>query len=279
MLAQPQQGTSRAVLGDELFPSSDRCVFLKAPLAQVICQVRFPPILAVEATLPSTFQDRVRGSLPLLERVMPLALPRLPANLSHLFGPPTSAVQYQFLTEDRQATLQLASDSLTLSTAQYTRWESFSRQFREPLHALLEIYKPTFFVRVGLRYQNAIARSRYGFEDRRWSELLRPEILGELALPQFEASLDGVAQRQLKLRLPGSAATVVIHHGLGYVVSNNTQQSEQSYVLDFDLAKEDKTETADAESTLDTFHHLAGNAFRWAISDTLRSAMEPTSAD
>src|SRR5262249_27405612 len=159
----------------------ERCVFMKAPLVQVICQLRFPPILAIEASPPSEFQERVRNYLPLLERVTPIALPQLPANLAHLLGPATSAVQYLFLTEDRQTTLQLASDSLTFSTANYTRWEHFSKQLQQPFQALLEIYKPSFFMRVGLRYQNAIARSRYGLESAPWSALLRSEILGELS--------------------------------------------------------------------------------------------------
>src|SRR2546430_17531048 len=51
-----------------LFPESERVVYDKNPLASVICQLRFPPILKIDAELPSTFQDRIRAEYPLLKQ-------------------------------------------------------------------------------------------------------------------------------------------------------------------------------------------------------------------
>jgi uncharacterized protein (TIGR04255 family) len=262
---------------DELFPKSPRCVFQSAPLVQVICQLRFPPILAIEATVPADFQGRIRSMFPLLERGTAITLPQVPPELLQLFGAATGARPYLFLTEDRSTTLNLATDAISLTTTNYPRWPEFRRLLQEPLRALADIYQPSFFTRIGLRYSNAIMRRKLHMEDTPWSALLRREILGELAIPQFEKNVD-VANRTLQLKLPNGEGGVVLRHGLG-IVTGAPQPPEPSYMIDLDFFRDEKTELRDAEPLLDKFHELAGHAFRWVISDRLRAALGPTEPD
>ena len=46
------------------FPEAKRIIYRKNPLDQVICQLRFPPILKIDAEVPAKFQDRIRGDFP-----------------------------------------------------------------------------------------------------------------------------------------------------------------------------------------------------------------------
>ena len=47
------------------FPDTPRVIYNKNPLAEVICQLRFPSILLIDAGLPAGFQERIRAMYPL----------------------------------------------------------------------------------------------------------------------------------------------------------------------------------------------------------------------
>jgi uncharacterized protein (TIGR04255 family) len=143
----------------------------------------------------------------------------------------------------------------------------------EPLLALDDLYKPGFFTRIGLRYTNVIRRDAIGLQGVPWSRLLRREVLGELALPQFEKALDRVVNRAVVLKLPADEGKVVFRHGLANVAG--TPPSENAYMIDFDFFKDARMETLDAKPTLDKFHEYAGHAFRWAITPELYNTLGP----
>lgn len=255
----------------ELFPPSPRVVYSRVPLVQVICQLRFPSLLSIESKPPVEFQEQVRSHFPLLEKVASPLPVDLPPELVQMIRAQGSPISYQFLTEDRASTVTLTPESVALSTSKYTQWECFRDQLRVPLAALNGIYQPSFFLRIGLRYQNAIDRTRLGLQDTPWSKLLRQEILGELALPQFEVNLEQLANRAFRVRIPDGSGSMLMRHGLG-----NLQGSpEICYMIDADFFTEQRTEVANATRTLDHFNTMAGRAFRWCITETLRDALGP----
>jgi uncharacterized protein (TIGR04255 family) len=257
------KGWKMATISHELFPSSPRVIYGRAPLIQVICQLRFPQLLSIEGKPPVDFQERIRDTFPLLERDSNPFPPDLQAQ--------SSLANYRFLTENRDYIVTLTSQSIALSTGSYTRWECFRDMLKVPLDALITIYRPSFFSRIGLRYQDAICRSAIDLGDTPWSELLRKEVLGELALPVFEAGLEDTAQRALKIRIPDGSGSILWRHGLGKVQN----REELCYIIDIDLFTEGKSDVENAESILDGFNSMAGNAFRWSITPKLRDALGP----
>jgi uncharacterized protein (TIGR04255 family) len=278
-----EKSVTAKAIAEPLFPETPRCVFENAPLVQVVCQLRFPTVLAIEASVPAAFQDRIRDMFPLYERSVANLLPQvpqiaqLPAEIVQMLGA-AAAVQHLFKTEDQTETLSLTTDAVSLTTTKYPRWPLFRRLLSEPLRALIEIYKPAFFTRIGLRYSNAIAPQNIGLGGMPWSALFRRELLGELSIPQFERSLDAIATRVLRLRLPNSDGAVLFRHGLG-IVTGVPVSPQPSYVIDLDFFRDEKTELSHAEPILDRYHQLAGHAFRWAISDALRAALGPSEPD
>jgi uncharacterized protein (TIGR04255 family) len=258
---------------DDFFPPSPRVIYSKSPLVEVICQLRFPPILRIESSPPAEFQERIRQVFPLFEKDSGLPMPNIPPEIAKLIGGSLSgSTTNRFLSEDKTTFLNLNSESISLTTSNYTQWEAFKESLRLPLTALIDIYKPSFFTRIGLRYMDAVERDRLGLSGKKWSELLNPIILGELSQPAFEDNLLEEVQRIIRVKYPDGSGAIRLRHGLGQVGDN----PETCYTIDFDFYVERRTEIKDGEAVLDRFNTRAGRAFRWCITDTLHHALGPS---
>jgi uncharacterized protein (TIGR04255 family) len=256
---------------EDLFPDSPRVIFHEAPLTEVICQLRFPPILRIESDPPADFQDRIRDQFPLLDRhVQVLNIPKgVRPEIAQWIGNAPLGTNYVFKTEDQSFALTLAPEWLALATTKYDRWEGFRQLLVPPLNALIEIYKPSFFSRIGLRYQNAIQRSALGLTNRPWADLLIPSILGALSEPRFADNIVEI-RKVVRANLPSAAGGVLLQHGFG----GDNGRDQDTYLLDFDFYSE-KTEVPHAIAILDDFHTRAGRAFRWCITPQLRERLKP----
>jgi len=258
----------------ELFPAVTRVLYRKPPLLQVICQIRFPPILRIEGQPPAEFQDRIRHVFPLLERPVNPLLPQLPAQIVQALGPQLGMSGWHFLTENRSATIMLSQESMSFVTGSYVRWEEFKATFSPSLHALLEIYKPPYFAQMGLRYQDMIQREKIGLSGVSWAKLLGISLVGELAHEGLEKNLED-ARRMLRVRLPTPGNFMILQHGLAKTIGSN----EVGYLIDLDFSAIRHIEVTHAESVLDDLHRDVGRAFRWCISDQLHNALDPVPLD
>ena len=160
------------------FPASPRVIYRNNPLKQVICQLRFPPLLRIESAVPADFQEAIRRTFPLLHESRTVDLPPgVPTELAEVVGKALSQqVSYNFVTEDGAWSVSLTRDFVALSAAKYERWEQFIERLRPPVEALVRLYDPAFFSRVGLRYQNVLAPAHLGLGDATWAERSMPEL-------------------------------------------------------------------------------------------------------
>lgn len=259
-------------MSDDFFPASPRVIYAQTPLREVICQLRFPPILRVEAQTPADFQDRVRDRFPLLERSQAAKaniLAQLPSDLLNALGAPINNTSYIFRADDGSH-LTLTPDSLALTVTAYTCWEDFRSTLAPALDALIEIYRPAHFTRIGLRYLNVILRDALGLTGSSWGDILIPEIVGELALPQWEAGAED-ARRVIRSKIANTPDTVLLQHGIAQVEG----VAETGYMLDFDFYSDNRTEVKDAHGTVDRLNGYTGPAFRWCIKPVVHTAMGP----
>ena len=133
-----------------------RQIFKRRQLLEVICQLRFPDILKIESTDPAEFQDRIRGEYPQYQK----KVEQLPPQIVNGKPVPQGTVNnYQFISEDSQWKVSLTKGFVALSTHGYLRWEEFAKRLDRVLAALIQLYQPAYFTRVGLRYINAIDRA------------------------------------------------------------------------------------------------------------------------
>lgn len=249
------------------FPDRERVIYALNPLTEVVCQVKFPRVLAIDRELPVEFQGALAGAYPFLEtrnsitiRVAPAIEPELPPSL-----------MYNFLTPDRTVTLTLASDYVAVRTEKYLRWEDFREHVRRAVDALLSVYSPGVFTRIGLRYVNAIERQPLGLENAAWCDLIRRSLLGILS--DSELVGEDVSEHQSVTILKVDDGAVCIRHGL----ARNVETNAQAYLLDCDFFSE-TTSNADATDVLrrlDVFNAESGRAFGWCIQDQLHRALKP----
>jgi len=252
-------------------PDSPRVIYAKNPLDEVICQLRFPPILRIDSEIPAVFQEAIRGEYPLLQEQDVLGQPGIPDQISKLLGNIINrgTRTYNFISVDQLWQVSLTRDFLALTCKRYTRWEEFRAHLRLPLEALVAEYRPAYYSRVGLRYRDVIVRSKLDLANSSWSELLQPQIAAELSSAIADRIQD--VTRVFLLQLDEYAGKLNVQHGTA-----SSEVKEQCYFIDGDYFTENRTEIANANETLDYFNRQAGRLFRWCITDQLHRAMEPT---
>jgi uncharacterized protein (TIGR04255 family) len=257
------------------FPESDRIVFEKNPIAQVIAQIRFEPILKISTELPAAFQDRIRAEYPLYRRPTPPGIPVEIAQLVEQFGAGVESPPHSFLTKDSRRGVALSKDRLTIQTKDYSEWGPFKAKIEEARDALESVYQPPFYTRIGLRYVDVIDRQTVGLPDEPWSSLISDKVLGLLGADSIRDDITEIGSiAAIKVDgLPAGSGLVRLRHGFRAKQPGEAEQTNRYYVVDADFSTSDQSIPDHVSSILDRFNHVAGNLFRWAITPALRGAL------
>lgn len=258
-----------------MFSQEKRCIYQNNQLADVICQLRFPEILSISANIPAQFQDAIRDTYPKYSSKMESGAPKLegsPGNFSVVNQP--STINYQFASADGSWRINLTSRFISLSCSRYTCWEDFAKRLDKPLAAFIQVYKPAYFERVGLRYLNFISKQDLGLQELAFSELFQPQYLGILGdddVREEQTTRSGV-DAELSIR---GGCRAKIHAGPGLVKRNGQADKEVKFIFDQDLSMSGNVPVNYAAGALETLHSQAYSIFRGAITDTLHDAMDP----
>ncbi len=258
-----------------MFSNEERSVYRNNQLGEVICQIRFPEILKIGTEVPADYQEAIRDEFPRYSSRMESPAPKItgtPGNLTLQNQPQT--VNYQFLSEDGLWRVNLTSRFISFTCGRYTCWEDFAKMLDKPLAAFIQIYKPAFFERVGLRYINFISRKSLELDSVPFRELITSSYLGLLA--EEDISETGIGRCSVDAELPlRGGCRVKIHAGPGIVRGRNQQDTEVKFVLDLDLFMPGKVPVNFAAGALHTLHSQAWPIFRGAITDKLHDALDP----
>lgn len=261
------------------FPEAKRVIYKKNPLIEVVCQLRFPRILSINEKEPVDFQEKIRREYPLLnvqteqeqqftfDAVAKDSMP-MPRMLQG-----ESNKNYQFSSDDGIWRVNLTSRFLAVSTSKYTTWEAFKSRMENPLSALVSIYNPAFYERVGLRYIDAFNREELGLEGNPWHELIQPFALGLLSNPDVCEEIKGYSSIA-EMPIEGGASAR-INTALGYVNGvNDNYTNKLSFIVDSDLYF-GKIQIDDLREALETLHGTSTKLIRALITEKLHAAMEP----
>ena len=255
-------------------------IYKHNPLEMVVCQLRFPPILKIDADIPATFQNRIRGDYPNFSEKSEwrMEIP-VPEEVREMFPPEvlqqvlrtTGLKNYEFSSEDNRWKVNLTRTFFALTASKYERWEQFKERLIGPLKALNDLYSPAYYSRIGLRYVDVIRRSTLGLGGVDWSELLESYVLGILGEPTVAEYVQG-SQSRYEIRLAdGKNSARIITRFVRAVDSAD----EDRYEIDSDFFSTDKTSISDACRTLDYFNQRASRLIQWCITERLHQAMEP----
>lgn len=260
-----------------MYSQEPRCLYLNNQLGDVICQLRFPEILSIGANIPVAFQDAIRDEYPQYTALQETPAPKLtgaPGSFKVENQPAT--VNYQFVSEDGVWRINLTSRFISLACARYTSWEEFARKLDKPLVAFIQIYKPAYFERVGLRYLNFFSRGALGLNNVPFSELINPIYLGPLADEEVSEAQSGRCTVEAELNLK-AGCRLKLHTGPGMIKRGGQPDQELKFIFDQDLFLPGKVPVNMTTGALSTLHSQAYSIFRGAITDTLHDAMVPTS--
>jgi uncharacterized protein (TIGR04255 family) len=249
------------------FPEMPRVLYKRNPLAEVVCQLRFPRLFELDESVPADFQKSLGKTYPnIASREM--ATFRVGGGDTPS-SPVSRRVVYDFTTRDSQYTISLCSDFVAIKTNNYEGWEIFFPHVLSAVRALRHSYDIPLFSRVGLRYVNKIDRELLGLKDTSWPELIRSSALGLLG----DSEIDGkeIADQHSTTILHLDRGAVAIQSGI-YIGGSG----QKNYLVDSDFFFEKPTEEdKDVYDLLTYYNNAARNAFRWFIEEQLHDAMEP----
>ena len=253
-----------------MFSTEERVQYAKPQVMEVICQLRFPTILSIGAKEPVDFQEQIRHDFPRYSRneEKPVKI------VNGKPEPQPPVTNYQFLSADGRWKVNLTNNFLALATPAYTNWETFANKLDSVLVHLIEIYKPAYFERIGLRYVNAISRSALGLEGTPFSELIQPGYLGLMADEDINERAFAKITQEADVALPGGCR-LKLHCGPGMIKRNNVEEQEIRFILDNDVFMMGNIEMKHSAGALNTVHTNADRIFRGQITSTLHDAMEP----
>ena len=258
-----------------MYSTEERCKYRNNQLAEVICQVRFPQILSIDANPPAAFQEEIRAEYPVYSANRETSAPKLtgtPGNLQLENQP--STFNYQFATADGSWRINLTSRFISLSCTSYSCWEDFAARLDTPLAAFIKIYKPAFFERIGLRYMNFISKQQLNIVSTPYRDLFQPAYLGLLADEEINEQTTSRCSVDTELAIRGGC-NAKIHAGPGIVKRNGQTDKEIKFIFDMDLFMSGNIPVNYSAGALQTLHSQAFPIFRGAITDTLHDAMDP----
>lgn len=258
---------------DEFFADSPRVVYATSPLVEVVCQISFPTILRIEAQLPADFQEDIRSKFPTFSRQRIANFEQLPREIAEMMAAAGSQpTNYIFQSEDQKRTITLSPSSLAYTSRSYSRWEEFRDVIVEAKSSLEKHYNPSFYSRVGLRYQNAIQPAMVNLKEKDWNYFLSENVVGEFRKGTFGQNKITEAHRMIRIVSDKSNDGVLLQHGLGAL----NPDASSVYVIDIDCYTTEKVEVQNAEIVFARLNRRAGRAFRWCISDEYHEALGPT---
>ena len=162
----------------------------------------------------------------------------------------------------------------SLACSDYHSWEQFARRLDKPLAAFIQVYKPAYFERIGLRYINFFSRKALELEGTPYRELFHSRYLGILADEQVPESSASRCSVDVELAVRGGCRAK-IHAGPGMVKRGKTTDGEVKFIFDQDLFMPGKLALNLSAGALETLHSQAYSIFRDAITDELHEAMDP----
>ena len=259
-----------------MFSTKDHCHYRANQIAEVICQLRFPEILSIGTTAPAAFQDAIRDEFPQFIRRQDLPAPKITGMPGHLsLENQPGVINYQFSSADGTWRVNLTSRFISLTCNRYSSWEDFAKKLDKPLAAFIQIYKPAYFERIGLRYLNFISRYELGLEGVPFSQLIAPCYLGPLMEEDVQEANSTRCNIDAELYIRGGCR-LKVHAGPGFVKKNGKSDQEVKFIFDQDLFMPGNVPVNLSAGALQTLHVQAWSIFRGAITDQLHDAMDPT---
>jgi uncharacterized protein (TIGR04255 family) len=240
----------------------------RSPLKLVVCQIRFPEILAVtETRVGLAVQERLGGPVAWrLESVKPPVI----AFSASIGGAPAAQTAeltgsgWRLTSSDSSWTVTLMPTSVALETTKYESWEGFLAQLTALLNATDGIIQPEAEERLGLRYINRVEDPRVT-SPVDWRQWIRSEVLGLLNHANLGPGTTA-AQQQVVVEA-GDGVNATIRQGF----ARDDDLGSFPYVLDIDAYRDEirRFDQADIRAAAVRLNRLTLGLFQSMITGDL----------
>ena len=192
--------------------------FTRNPLAAVIVQLRFHPILKIEDRVPD-FQERVRARFPAYETAETQVVETGPSGIQvrnergHVFRAPTEPI-----------VVSLGSSAVSLQYAEHKDRTILLEDVATVMGALNATYSPISPIRLGLRYVNVVDRGQVSAALNRslaWEDLISSSFA---SVPAALTDLDEKTAFAAEVSSPCSRGIMTVRYGLLRDVATQAQQ-------------------------------------------------------
>ncbi len=251
-------------------------VFLPdAPLARVVAQIRYPrlSVLATDDAGANAIAAALRDTYPLLNEAQEVSVTITPEGVSQA---PGGGRLWQLRSVDLDWQVSFGPEFVSLDTSAYTSRENFTARLEAVLTCFADKIAPPFAERIGVRYINRVENATVD----ELKELVRPEVLGGLAVPMHTVTMaHSLSEALYNLRpdiLKGGAVMDGLQARWGVLPPGAVLDPTlppvptSSWVLDLDSFRVGKADFA-ADAIAGEVRNLAERAyryFRWVVTPT-----------
>ncbi len=198
-------------------------------LASVILQLRFRPILKIDARV-ADFQDKVRARFPGFSS---FESQEVAVEATKAFTPRLNVRHekvHQFISLDESAVMTLSTSSLSIEYGQHRSKQTIFSDASLFLDALNTVYAPVSPARLGLRYVNLLQLSI--LKEALEREVTWPEVLSAkfAEVPGGVASLEGATRFISEVSSPCERGSMTLRYGL----LSTPPEEEPHFRLDVD---------------------------------------------
>lgn len=246
-------------------------------IAQVICQVRFSPVLRLEQPAEIIgFQEAVRERFPRYEQEHGMTVVVTPKGIAQpAEGPPV----HRFGDREGRLALALAPNFFSIETRQYLKIDDLVEELTRGLEIIKELYDPPEITRVGLRFINELRLPQDRLEAE-LQEAVNSQLLGVLTDDSL-ASLLADGRSVSRFAMP-SGPTVQLMNGLhrdgGTTVARMPALPDERdlrkpfFLVDIDVYEETPVsfDPAAAGELVRSYNDMVRTVFSWAVPEEYR---------
>ncbi len=256
-------------------PLAPRFLLERDQLAQVVCQVRFSPILRLRdrnSVIP--FQEAVREQYPGYAEQQGVGVIVTPGGVVQQ---PTQDLQYRFQESPGRFTAILTPDFIALQTADFRGGiDDFAPRIVALASTVAEIYGPAEITRMGLRFINEF-RLPSAMPEIDMASAIAAPVLGPIGTPELVGAIDTIQQ---VFDIKGPENRLIVRHGLqraGTTVMPLPGETPPTpttpfYLLDIDAYAETilPFSAAGIDARLRSFNDQIRSLFAWVVNEDYR---------
>lgn len=242
------------------FPEKEHEKLNNNPLREVVCQVKFPPILKISGDNIGNFQEAIRGDYPDVN-IEPELLHRI------FFGKESEDSKeeviknyiYRFTNTDGTKTVSLSKSFLALTANKYISWSDFRSDLEIIFTLLIELFNPSKPKRVGLRYINVLNNENTSLET--LDDIIKL-INSDLICTSTSCCWEIPQEQESRILLKDGNEKINIRFGF-----SKQKEDERFFILDFDYFEEQNLDFDNLITRIDQYHSKIYNAFRWSLKE------------